>query len=212
MTTRLVLADDHPLTLSGIDHVLASEPGCEVVARCGTGQEALDAVLSSHPDILILDSRMPDMNGVEVIQALLRERSPTRIVLNAEGSDDELIREAMGLGIHGIVLKEMPPDTLVQCVRKVRNGEFWLEKRATSQALKDLIRREAGAREVAGLLTHREQEVLHLLCRGLRNRQIAESLEISEPTVKVHLQHVYEKLHVRGRLALLRYAEDKGLV
>jgi DNA-binding NarL/FixJ family response regulator len=91
-------------------------------------------------------------------------------------------------------------------------GEYWLEKRATSQALKDLLRREAGAREVAGLLTHREQEVLSLLCRGLRNRQIAEELTISEPTVKVHLQHIYEKLHVRGRLALLRYAEDKGLV
>ncbi len=211
MGIRLVIVDDHPLMLRGIEHLLAAEPDCEIVACCGNGREALEAVRRHQPDILILDTRMPGLDGMGVIQALLSERSTTRIVLHAEGSEDDLIiRQAVRLGIPGVVLKEMPPGMLLQCIRKVHAGEHWLERRATSHVLKDLLRKEAGARDFAALLTPRELQVLNLLCSGLRNRQIASALSISEPTVKAHLQHISEKLRTKGRLALIRYAESRG--
>jgi DNA-binding NarL/FixJ family response regulator len=212
MGIRLVIADDHPLILKGIEHLLAPEPGFEIVACCGDGRGALEAVRQHRPDILIVDTRMPDLDGMGVIRALLRERpaTPTRVVLHAESSDQELIREAVRLGVPGIVLKEMPPGALLQCLRKVHDGEHWLERRATSHVLMDLLRKEGGEREIASLLTPRERQVLDLLCRGLRNKQIAMDLSISEPTVKAHLQHISEKLQVRGRLALVRCAEARG--
>jgi DNA-binding NarL/FixJ family response regulator len=212
MGIRLVIADDHPLMLRGIEHLLAAEQDCEIMACCGSGCEALEAVRQHQPDILILDTRMPGLDGMGVIQALFDERSITRIVLHAEGSEDDLIiRQAVRLGVPGVVLKEMPPDMLLQCIRKVHAGEQWLERRATSHVLKDLLRREAGTRDIAALLTSRERQVLNLLCSGLRNKQIASALSISESTIKVHLQHISEKLRIKGRLALIRYAEGKGL-
>lgn len=208
---RLVLADDHPLVLKGLENLLSSEPDCELLASCGNGKEALEAVRRYKPDVLILDSRMPVMNGLEVIRALVRERSATRIVLHAESSEEELIREAVRLGVRGVVLKEMPPATLVMCTRRVHSGDSWLEWRSASRVLDQLLRKEQGTRDVAGVLTRREQEILGLLCRGLRNKEIARDLSISESTVKVHLRHIYDKLHLKGRLALLLYAQEKGL-
>ena len=115
MGIRLVIADDYPLVLRGIEHLLAAERDCEIVAQCGDGAGALEAVRHHRPDILILDTRMPKLDGLGVIQALLGERSITRIVLHAEGSEDDLIiRQAVRLGIPGVVLKEMPPDMLLQ--------------------------------------------------------------------------------------------------
>jgi DNA-binding NarL/FixJ family response regulator len=212
VTIRLVLADDHPIVLRGIESLFASEPDCEVLASCATGKEALEAVRRHQPDLLVLDSRMPGMSSLEVIRTLLRVGSPTLVVLHAEGSEEELIREAVRLGVRGVVLKERPPTTLVQCIRRVHSGEHWLEWRSASKVLEELLRQEQGARDLALLLTPREQEILGLLCRGLRNKEIAKSVSISESTVKVHLRHIYEKLKVNGRLALLRFAEDKGLL
>jgi two-component system, NarL family, nitrate/nitrite response regulator NarL len=212
MTIRLVLADDHPLILRGLEQLLAAEPDCEVVAVCGNGKETLLAVRRHRPEVLILDSHMPVVSSLEVIRTLARERSPTHVVLLAESSEEELIREAVRLGVRGVVLKEMPAALVMQCIRRVHGGEYWLEWRSASRVLEELLRQEQGARDLAGLLTPREQEILHLLCRGLRNKEIAQSVSISESTVKVHLRHIYEKLHVKGRLALLRYSEDKGLI
>ncbi|HKI06002.1 MAG TPA: response regulator transcription factor [Thermoanaerobaculia bacterium] len=210
MAIRLVLADDHPLILSGLERLFETAPDCEVLARCANGQEALDAVRRHRPDVLILDSRMPLLDGLEVLRLLASEASPTHAVLLAESAEEDLIRDAIQLGVRGVVFKEMPPDTLLQCVRKVRGGGYWLERRSAAQALDELMRREAASREIAGLLTRREQEVLLLVCRGLRNKEVADSLSISESTAKAHLQHIFQKMHVKGRLALLRHAEVKG--
>ena len=212
MAIRFVIADDHPLLLRGIESLLGTEPDHEVLACCGNGEETLEAVRQHKPDILILDSRMPALGSLEVIRALVRDHSTTCVVLHAEGSEEELILEAVRLGVRGVVLKEMQPGTLLQCVRRVHAGEYWLEWRSASRVLEEMRRREEGARDIAGVLTSREQEILSLVCRGLRNKEIAKSLWISETTVKAHLRHISEKLHVRGRVALLRYAEDKGLL
>ncbi|MFL6193256.1 MAG: response regulator [Thermoanaerobaculia bacterium] len=211
MKIRILIADDHPLVLSGLEHLFGGEADCEVVARCSHGEGILEAVRLHRPDVLILDSRMPGMESREVIRVLARERSPVRVVLHAEGSEEELIRDAVKLGVPGVILKEMPTATLLQCVRKVHQGGYWLERGAASRILEEMVSLEAGAREIAGLLTTRELETLKLLCRGLRNKEMACQLGISELTVKVHLRHISEKLHIKGRMALLRFAEDRGL-
>jgi two-component system, NarL family, nitrate/nitrite response regulator NarL len=211
-TIRLVLADDHPLVLEGLEHLFTVEPDCEVLASCGNGKEALEAVRRHRPDVLILDSRLPVLDGLEVLRALISEQSHTRVVLHADSRDEDLIREAVYLGARGVVLKEMPPSMLPQCARRVHEGGYWLEWRSASRLLEELRQREQGARDVGSLLTSREQEILHLLCRSLRNKEIAGALSISADTVKVHVRHIYEKLQVKGRSALLSYAEEKGLI
>ena len=211
MAIRLVLADDHPLILEALEILFRAE-GFEVVAVCMDGDEALQAVRQHRPDILVLDLRMPGRSGLDVLRAMAAESLPTRTVLLTATIDDAEVVEAMRLGVGGVVLKEMAPASVVLCVRKVHAGEPWLEKKSAARALDKLIRRETGAREAASLLTARELEIVRMLCRGLRNKEIASQLTISEHTVKVHLRNIYAKLEVDGRLALMRYAEDKGIL
>lgn len=120
--------------------------------------------------------------------------------------------EALRLGVAGVVLKEMAPRLLVECVQKVHAGEQWLEKRSVAGALRKMLEREAGAREVAGVLSAREIEIVRLVGSGLTNEQVAAGLNISEATVKTHLHRIFAKLGVDGRVRLALYARDKGLV
>lgn len=212
MSIRLVLADDHPLILGGLTNLFTLETDFEVVASCTDGHEALNAVRLLQPDIAVLDIRMPGLSGIEVARKMAEERFPTRIVLLTAALEEDELLESVRLGIQGIVLKEMAPQFLIQCIRKVHAGEQWLERRSAKQALDKLLKRESGAREVAGLLTPREIELVKMVGNGLRNKDIGEKLFISEGTVKVHLHNIYQKVKVDGRLALLRYAKEKGLV
>ena len=210
MAIRLVLADDHPLILVALAHLFGPAEGFEVVASCTGGVEALKAVRQHRPDVLILDLEMPGKGGLDVLRELAGDKLPMRTVLLATAIGESEMLEAIRLDVGGVVLKEMPASSVVLCVRKVLAGEPWLEMRSASRALGKLMRRERGAREAAGVLTVRELEVVRLVSRGLRNREIASQLSISEHTVKIHLSHVYAKLGVNGRLALLRRAEDRG--
>ncbi|HEX5717088.1 MAG TPA: response regulator transcription factor [Thermoanaerobaculia bacterium] len=212
MAIRLVLADDHPLILDALASLLRSADGFEVVAACASGAEAVKAVRQHRPDILILDLRMPDQDGLAVLRTLAGDSLPTRTILLTATIEESEMLEAMRLGVCGVLLKEMASASVAQCVRKVHAGERWLEKRSAARMIEKLARRDGGAREAAALLTPREHEILTLIGRGLRNKEIAARLSIREQTVKVHLSHIYAKLGVDGRLALLRYAEDKGLL
>jgi DNA-binding NarL/FixJ family response regulator len=212
MSIDLVIADDHPLILSGLERLFEAEPDFQILACCGNGREALEVVRRLRPDLLILDSRMPVLDGLEVLRTLAEEKSSTQVVFLAESPEKELIREAVRLGARGVVLKEMPTGTLLQCVRRVHAGEYWLERQSASRAVEDMLRREVGTRAIAARLTPREQEILGLLCRGLRNKELAAALSISEATTKAHIRNIYAKLHVKSRVALLRYADDKGLI
>jgi DNA-binding NarL/FixJ family response regulator len=140
------------------------------------------------------------------------EKLPTRVILLTTTLDEDTLLEAVRLGVSGMVLKEMAPHLFVQCVRKVHAGEQWLEKRSFMRALERLLQREAGAREVAGILTPREIEIVRMVIGALRNKEIAEKLFISESTVKTHLHNIYEKLRINNRRELTRYAQDKGLI
>lgn len=212
MPIRMVIADDHPLILNGLENLFRLEQDFDVVASCADGEEALHAIRMHRPDLVVLDIRMPRMSGIDVARRMGEERMPARIVLLTAALDDDELVEAMRLDVHGIVLKEMAPQNLVQCIRKVHGGERWIERRSANMALEKMRRREAGTREAAALLTPREIDLVRMVAGGLRNREIAERLFISEGTVKVHLHNIYDKLQVDGRMALLRYAQEKGLV
>lgn len=212
MAISLVLADDHPIVLDGLENLFHQEPDFKVLARCVNGEETLQAVRTHRPDVLILDIRMPRMDGLAVLRGVKKEKLPTRVVLLTVALDEDDVLEAVRLGVSGVVLKEMAPQLLVQCVRKVHAGGQWLERHSFGRALETMLRREAAGRQIAGILTPREIEIMRMVAGGLRNKEIAEKLFITEGTVKIHLHNVYEKLQVSGRLELTLYARDKGLV
>ncbi len=211
MAIRVVLADDHPLILDGLETLLRAQGDFVVAARCATGAEALEALRSHRPDILLLDIRMPEVDGLEVLRRMHAEGLGTRVVILTAAVEDDEVIEAVRLGVRGGVLKEEAPAALVRCLRTVHGGGRWIEPQCLSRAMDALLRREAGAQEVASRLTAREVEVVRMVARGLRNREIADELFVSEGTVKVHLHNIYEKLGVNSRLALGMYAREKGL-
>jgi two-component system nitrate/nitrite response regulator NarL len=209
---RLVLADGHPLLLRGLDALFRSEPGFEVLAQCKDGVEALAAVRAHRPAVLILDLCMPRKDGLAVLRDIKKEQLPTRVVFLVAELGDEQFVEATRLGVSGVVLKEMAPRLLVQCVRKVSAGKPWVERHSAAHAIATLVRREAAAREIGRVLTAREIEIARLTVTGLPNKAIAKILSVGEGTIKTHLHHIYEKLHTRSRVELILYCKDKGFV
>jgi len=209
---RLVLADEYPIVLDGLESLFRPEPDFRVLARCVTSSETLAALRVHRPHVLILDPHLPMPNGRTILQQVRRDHATTQVVLFAARlSDDEAI-EALRLSVRGMVLKEQAPEQLVRCVRKVHAGEQWIEQTALGHALETLLRREAGAREVAGVLTPRELELVRMVAHGLRNELIADRLLITPGTVKVHLHHIYRKLRLAGRSELICFAQEKQLL
>lgn len=208
---RVILADDHPLVLNGLYHLLREYPEFEVLERCSSGAEALAAVKRLNPDILVLDLSMPGMDGLAVTRELNRaSNSPKVVLLTAQLHEDQLI-EALHLGIKGFVLKEMATKLLVECLRRVHAGGQWLEKDSANRAMAKLVRREAKGREIATLLTPREIEVVQMVAKGLTNKEIASQLGIADGTVKIHLHNIYEKLQINRRAELVKVADEYGL-
>jgi len=212
MAITLVLADDHPIVLSGLETLFHPEKDFKVVAQCRNGEEVLGAVRKHKPDVLILDIRIPVKDGLEVLRQIHKEALPIRVVFFTASLSEEEALEAIRLGIAGVVLKEMAPKFLIQCVRKVYAGEQWFERSSFGHALETVVRRETGTREIGSSLTPREVEIVRLLAGGLRNREIGKRLFISEGTVKIHLHHIFEKLKLNSRVALTLYARNKGLI
>ena len=204
--TTLVLADDHPLVLEGLELLLGGVRDFEVVATCADGYEALAAARRHRPDILVLDLRMPALSGIELLRRLRHEALPTRVVVLTAGLWERELVQAVRLGAWGVVLKESTSRVLVDCLRAVARGEHRVD--VAGLADQAALPATGGDEEV---LTEREVEIVRLLAQGFRNREIATRLHITEGTVKVHLHHVYQKLGLEGRLALVRWADDRGL-
>jgi DNA-binding NarL/FixJ family response regulator len=209
---RIALADDHPIVLQGLQQLFERHADFEVVCCCTTGNAALIGVRTHRPDVLVLDLRMPEGSGLDVLRAIAADKLECRtVLLTATVSDDEVV-EAVRLGARGLILKESPPEALVDCVRRVFRGEQWLERETLARAFRRALDREAATRDAADALTPREIEIVRMVAQGLRNRAIAERLSISEGTVKVHLHNIYEKFAVDGRIELLLSARNKGLI
>jgi DNA-binding NarL/FixJ family response regulator len=212
VTVRLVLADDHPLILDGLERLFSAEAGFEIQARCSNGEDSLTAVRRWHSDVLLLNLHMPGMDSIAVARALKEEGLPTRVVILAGTLDEREALECLRLGVAGLVLKDMAPSLVLQCVQKVAAGDVWVERRSFSRAMEHLLRREAGAQRVAGRLSDREIQVVRLCAQGMTNADLAGRLSLTEGTVKSHLHKVYGKLGVQGRSDLTRFAHENGLV
>ena len=208
----LVLADDHPIVLAGMENMFRRERDCRVVASCVDGVEALRAITRHQPSVAVLDLKMPRMDGLAVLREVQKEARKTRIVLLAAVLDDEDVLEAVHLGVRGVILKEMAVGLVVQCVREVHAGRQWLEKRSVAQALEKFTRRQTGTRELEKILTAREFEVARAVAAGLRNKEIAAKLQIAEGTVKIHLHAIYEKLNLDGRMSLVLRLKEKAVL
>lgn len=212
MPITLVIADDHPLILDAMENLFRLEKDLKVVARCLDGDETLKAVRQHQADILVLDIQMPAKDGFAVLREMRKEKMPTRVVVLTATLNEEGLTEAVRLGVRGLVLKELAPKLLVQCIRKVHGGALWLEKRLVTGALEKLLERETTKTEAVQELSPREIEIIKQVAAGLRNMEIGKKLFISEGTVKIHLHNIYLKLGVDSRTKLTRYAQEKGLV
>lgn len=212
MTIRLVICDHHPLILRGMSELFRNENDIEILASCTRDEETLEAVRRQRPDVVILDFRMPGKDGLATARELLAEGSCSRIIIYTDEITEDRLVEAFRIGVRGVVFKETDPTLLVLCVRKVHAGEQWIEREKAMQTLEKLLRREAGLLEISSFLTRRERDITKMVAKGLPNRQIAEQLFISEGTVKSHLHNIYDKLKLKSRMALLHYAQQKGLV
>lgn len=208
MPIRLVIVDDHPLVLGGLEQLLRAEPDFEVLATCSTAAKGWQAVMSHEPDVLLLDLKLPDADGLSLLRRLDPTRPPAVVVLTAV-QDENVLLDAARLGARGIVLKAMAPRVLENCLRAVHQGRQWLEVDGVDLAQR-LRRRQEVEAELEHLLTPRELEIVPLVDLQLDNEAIAGRLSISVGTVKIHLHHVFDKLQLRGRHDLQLFLRGKG--
>jgi DNA-binding NarL/FixJ family response regulator len=212
MTTTLVLADDHPIILEGLEKLFLRDKDFKVLATCTNGEDAIAAVRKHQPDVLVLDVRMPGGDGLSVLKRVHEERLTTRVILLTASMNDDEVLQAMEQGVWGLVLKESAAVSLVDSVRKVSRGERALDQSLIVRALDRALERQSGIKEAAEILSRRETEIVKMVAAGLRNKEIAAKLFIGEGTVKTHLHAIYRKLNVHGRVELTLYAQERGLV
>ena len=203
----LVLADDHPIVLHGLQELFRAEPDFRVLATCEDGEACIQAVRIHRPDVLLLDLRLPRIDGFGVLRTLRTEGLRTRTVLLTAFADEHAVVEATRLGVSGIVLKDSSHTALIDCIRHVATGGVWFDRELLSTALDRTLKHHEALGQATGSLTARELVVARMVADGCRNREIAEQLHISEGTVKVHLHNVYKKLALDGRVALMRYVQ-----
>lgn len=212
MVTTLVLADDHPIILEGLEQLFGRHKDFQVVATCNSGEDAIAAVRAHKPDIVVLDVKMPNGDGLSVLKRIHDERLQTRVILLTASMKEDEVLQAMEAGVWGLVLKESAAVSLVDSVRKVLRGERALDQSLIVRALDRAVERQTGLRQAAEVLSRREAEIVKMVSAGMRNKEIANKLFIGEGTVKTHLHAIYKKLGVHGRVELTLYAREHGIV
>ena len=201
---RIVIVDDHPIALAGLDSLVSGERDLGVVARCVDGYEAVRAVAAHKPDVLVVDQDMPVVDGVAILKQLRAAGDHTPLVLLATENNQKLT-EALSLEVEGIVFKHSEPRQLLRCLREVGSGRRWLD--SSLDGYRDVA---AGGHVLDGL-TRRQIEVARAAVSGLSNKELGQRLGVSEGTIKNHLHAIYERLRLDGRLALLLYLKEKAL-
>jgi two-component system nitrate/nitrite response regulator NarL len=206
-TIRIVIADDHPIFRDGLRKLLDNEDDMQIVGEVSNGIECTAMIGKLKPDILLLDLRMPEKDGLTLLEEMNFDALPTRVIVLTATEDDRDVVRAMRLGARGVVLKQSATDLLIKSIHKVYGGEIWLDKRMTAEVMKAFAKSaEGGSRREKPLLSDREKEIVQLVAQGFRNREIGEKLFISEQTVKNHLHNIFDKLGVSDRLELALYA------
>lgn len=212
MTIRLILADDHPLVLNALQQLFVTEADFVILECCDNGESVLRSVNEYSPDIVLLDLRMPKLDGIAVLRALKQQKNPVKVVVLTAGVDEDEVLAAIQLGASGVVLKESAPELLIECVRKVHAGGKWLEKDSVLRALDKWVSQEEDLQQTRRILTTREIDLIKRVANGYSNKKIAEQCFISEGTVKVHLHNIFEKLGVKNRVELCLYARERKLM
>ena len=217
---RIVVADDHPIFRDGLCKLLALEEDFEVVAQAQDGRQVLDVLQQFEPDILLLDLKMPGLDGLATLQRLQAAKNKTRVIVLTASDDKNEFVQAMKLGTSGIVLKQTATELLIKSIRKVHAGEIWLDSHTTAAVIRQFVANDdapppapqAAPRErERSPLSQREREIVALVAQGFKNKEMAEKMFISEQTVKNHLHNIFDKLGVSDRLELALYAIHNNL-
>jgi DNA-binding NarL/FixJ family response regulator len=213
LKTRILLADDHPMVRRGLRMVLDAEPDLEVTAEAGDGAEAVELALSGEVDLAVLDVAMPRMTGLQAAAELKRRRPELRSLMLSMYDSEQYFFEALKAGASGYVLKSAADRDLVEACRAAMRGEPFLYPAAVSALIRDFLDRASrGEATPSDPLTPRELEVVKLVAEGYTTDEIAKELVVSKKTVEHHRSHILEKLGMRDRVELTRYAIRRGLV
>jgi DNA-binding NarL/FixJ family response regulator len=208
---RVLLADDQALVRAGFRLILDAEPDLEVVAEAADGEQAVARAAEANPDLVLMDIRMPNLDGIEATRRLLAHSTGTRVLILTTFDLDEYVIDAFRAGASGFLLKTAPPHQLVAAVRTIHDGDALLAPASTRRLIEQHARPPEEAPELAAL-TAREREVLCLLARGLTNAEIAGQLVVEPSTVKSHVASLLTKLELRDRVQAVVYAYESGLV
>ena len=216
MSLGVLIVDDQALVRAGFRMILEAEQDMEVVGEAADGREAVDEARRLRPDVVLMDVRMPEVDGIEATRRLLGDAADTKVVMLTTFDMDEYVYDALRAGASGFLLKDVPPEQLVAGIRAVASGDALLAPSVTRRVIEEFVRRPpASVRTLPAKLddlTARELEVLKLIARGLSNAEIATELFVSETTVKTHVAHVLMKLDLRDRVQAVVLAYESGLI
>lgn len=214
MTIRVLIADDQALIRGGFRMILDAQDDIEVVGEAIDGRDAVELFRRVTPEVVVMDVRMPSMDGIEATRRLTAADPPARVLILTMFDLDEYVFEALRAGASGFLLKDRPPEELVEAVRVVASGEALLSPSVTRRLIEEFAKRRDAPTPPRELdeLTDREREVLVLMGQGLSNSEIAESLFVAETTVKTHVGHVLQKLRLRDRVQAVVLAYESGLL
>jgi len=206
---RILLADDHSLVRQGFRMILEAQPDMEIVGQAGNGREAVEISAKLHPDIVIMDVAMPDLNGIEATRRIMESAPRTRILALSMHKDSVYVREVLRAGARGYLLKDSGDADLVAAVRAIAKGEGYLSPSVSDAVLSDYRRHVT---DPLDLLSSREREVLQMIAEGKTNKEIATSLNLSVYTVEAHRGRIMEKLNLHSTSELVRFALRSGLI
>ena len=215
MSTRVLIADDQALVRAGFRKLLESTEGIEVVGEAGDGREAVDQARRLLPNIVLMDIRMPRLDGIEATRRLTADDAGARVLILTTFGLDDYVYDALRAGASGFMLKDAPPEELLAAIEVVARGDALIAPAVTRSVIEEFVRRSPAPTPTpppVEELTDREREVLELLARGLSNAEIAERLVVSAGTVKTHVAHVLAKLGLRDRVQAVILAYESGLV
>lgn len=213
MDTKVLLVDDHAILRDGLRMVLEAQPGITVIGEAENGRQALDMVEDLHPDVVVMDIAMPQMNGAEATRQIKRRFPSTRVLILTMHENQQYLMQIINAGAIGCVLKRSAGAELVTAVRAAARGESYFSPSMASMLLEDYrVRLSHEQDDDVGMFTEREREVLQLVAEGKTNKEIADILTVSIKTVQTHRAHIMEKLDAHDRTDLVRYAMRKGII
>lgn len=210
---RVLICDDQALVRGGLRMMLEAQPHLEVVGEAGDGRQAIDLASRLEPDVVLMDIRMPGVDGIEATrQILVSAPAGLRVLVLTTFDEDEYVYAALRAGASGFMLKSAPPADLIRAVQLIHDGQSLLAPEVTRRLIEDYLRRSLPATTGFPELTDRETEIMRQIARGLSNAEIADELFIGEATVKSHINRVFAKLHLRDRVHAVILAYERGLV